>query len=261
MCGFLIGVKPSAFNILAKWSRMSSSAVPLPWRGSRCGFGQNFAAVRRKKLAYAHSSTPIGFAAMPHRRSMSRFWIRHSRRGNAETGRGACRPSRGLRDQTGRATDASGVTNAAGRLVFEVSGSSCEGYTMSQRLVVRLDGPDEADRLLDFRVSTFEAGDGAFYRFVSRTFVNDRMMEDVRGAGGAGRRGYRDPSGDPGKEDHPAGNGARSPASICLHCCRRPEPIAGSCRQPSMKAPARARRRIRRRPLSAMRSAMQLTIR
>ncbi len=79
------------------------------------------------------------------------------------------------------ATEASGITNAAGRLVFEVSGNPCEGYTMSQRLVVRLDGPDEADRLLDFRVSTYEAGDGEFYRFVSRTYVNERVIEDVKG--------------------------------------------------------------------------------
>lgn len=75
----------------------------------------------------------------------------------------------------------SGVTRAEGRMVFEVTGSNCDGYTMSQRLVVRLGGSEGSDRLLDFRVSTYESGDGELYRFISRTYVNDRIVEDVKG--------------------------------------------------------------------------------
>ena len=63
---------------------------------------------------------------------------------------------------------ASGVTAASGRMVFEISGSACEGYTMTQRLVVRLGGGESGDRTLDFRVSTFEAGDGKLYRIVTK---------------------------------------------------------------------------------------------
>ncbi|HEX2257831.1 MAG TPA: cell envelope integrity EipB family protein [Afifellaceae bacterium] len=75
----------------------------------------------------------------------------------------------------------SGVTNASGRMVFEVAGSACEGYTMTQRMVVRLGDTEGDDRLLDFRVSTFESGDGALYRFSSRTYINDRVVEEVTG--------------------------------------------------------------------------------
>lgn len=75
----------------------------------------------------------------------------------------------------------SGVTNASGRMVFEVAGSACEGYTMSQRMVVRLGDTEGDDRLLDFRVSTFESGDGQLYRFTSRTYINDRVVEEVTG--------------------------------------------------------------------------------
>jgi hypothetical protein len=78
-------------------------------------------------------------------------------------------------------TAGSGVTNAEGRMVFEVSGSVCDGYTMSQRLVVRLASAEGDDRILDFRVSTFEAGNGELYRFVSRTYVNDQVVENVEG--------------------------------------------------------------------------------
>lgn len=78
------------------------------------------------------------------------------------------------------ASPASGVLSAAGRMVFEITGNACEGYTMSQRLVVRLGG-ESGDRVLDFRVSTFEAGDGARYRFDSRTYLNDQVIEEVQG--------------------------------------------------------------------------------
>jgi EipB-like len=77
--------------------------------------------------------------------------------------------------------ESSGITNASGRMVFEVAGSACEGYTMTQRMVVRLGDTEGDDRLLDFRVSTFEAGDGTLYRFASRTYINDRVVEEVTG--------------------------------------------------------------------------------
>lgn len=75
----------------------------------------------------------------------------------------------------------SGITSADGRMVFEVDGSACEGYTMTQRMVVRLGNAEGADRLLDFRVSTFESGDGETYRFTSRTAINDQVVEEVKG--------------------------------------------------------------------------------
>lgn len=85
----------------------------------------------------------------------------------------------------------SGVTNANGRMVFEVAGSACEGYTMSQRMVVSLADAEGADRLLDFRVSTFESGDGALYRFASRTYINDRVVEEVTGLAERTERGIQ----------------------------------------------------------------------
>ncbi len=83
----------------------------------------------------------------------------------------------------------SGITGADGRMVFEVAGNSCDGYTMSQRLVVRLSGDEGEDRILDFRVSTFEAGDGGLYRFVSKTMMNDRVVEEIQGSARRSGRG------------------------------------------------------------------------
>jgi hypothetical protein len=75
----------------------------------------------------------------------------------------------------------SGVTAADGRMVFEIAGNACEGYTMSQRLVVRIAHSENGEQLLDFRVSTFESGDGALYRFASRTYLDDQIVEEATG--------------------------------------------------------------------------------
>lgn len=83
----------------------------------------------------------------------------------------------------------SGITGANGRMVFEVVGNACDGYIMSQRLVVRLSVDEGEDRILDFRVSTFEAGDGGLYRFLSKTMMNDRVVEEVQGTARRDGRG------------------------------------------------------------------------
>ncbi len=83
----------------------------------------------------------------------------------------------------------SGITGADGRMVFEVTGNACDGYIMSQRLVVRLSADQGEDRILDFRVSTFEAGDGGLYRFLSKTMMNDRVVDEVQGTARRGGRG------------------------------------------------------------------------
>ncbi|MDQ0327261.1 hypothetical protein J2R99_003130 [Rhodopseudomonas julia] len=91
-------------------------------------------------------------------------------------------PHRAVYDITlAKSTDASGITDARGRMVFEVSGNACEGYTMTQRLVVNLIGGEAGDRLLDFRVSTFEDGQGGLFRFSSDTYLNDQVVEQVEG--------------------------------------------------------------------------------
>ena len=97
-------------------------------------------------------------------------------------------------------TPASGVTGASGRMVFEITGNACEGFTMSQRLVVRLGGGESGDRTLDFRVSTFEAGDGGLYRFATKTYLNDRIIEDVAGVAERTPRGIEVKIQNPGEK-------------------------------------------------------------
>ncbi len=80
-----------------------------------------------------------------------------------------------------RAETGSGVTTANGRMVFEVTGSACDGYRMRQRMVVDIGDEEGNLGLLDFRISTFESAAGDLYNFDSRTTLNADVVESVAG--------------------------------------------------------------------------------
>lgn len=80
-----------------------------------------------------------------------------------------------------RSDDGSGVSTATGRMVFEITGSSCEGYRMRQRMVVNIGDAEGNLGRLDFRITTFESAGGDLYSFDSRTTVNKEVVEAVEG--------------------------------------------------------------------------------
>lgn len=65
-----------------------------------------------------------------------------------------------------------GIENARGRIVFEFTGSACEGYTQNFRQVTQLTGGDIGTRISDMRSSTFEEGDGSMLRFNTESRVS-----------------------------------------------------------------------------------------
>jgi hypothetical protein len=91
-------------------------------------------------------------------------------------------PHRAIYDITlAHTEDGSGVSSAAGRMVFEITGSACDGYTMRQRMVVNIGDEEGNLGRLDFRIATFESGDGDVYSFDSQTTVNQEIVEAVEG--------------------------------------------------------------------------------
>lgn len=82
----------------------------------------------------------------------------------------------------------SGVTSVSGRLVFEVLGSACEGYTVNMRFVSQIDS-EESSTTSDLQSATFEEGDGSAYRFVSRSFFNESLSETTDGMATRGESG------------------------------------------------------------------------
>jgi len=81
----------------------------------------------------------------------------------------------------GRRNDRSDVMEASGRLVYEFSGSPCDGWSSRFRLVTRLVNTDGTARVSDMRTTSFEDGDGRSLDFVNQNLVDGRTIEDVKG--------------------------------------------------------------------------------
>ncbi|HET9902747.1 MAG TPA: cell envelope integrity EipB family protein [Xanthobacteraceae bacterium] len=68
-----------------------------------------------------------------------------------------------------------------GRILYDFSGSACEGYTLQFRQVTQLDSGEGKYALSDLRTENWEAGDGASFRFSSRNFLNNDATEASEG--------------------------------------------------------------------------------
>ncbi len=112
----------------------------------------------------------------------------HARAQSAPSLKDIISPHRAVYDiSLSRADQGSGVSSASGRMVFEVTGGSCDGYTMRQRMVVNIGDEEGNLGKLDFQISTFESGSGDLYSFDARTTMNGQVVEAVEGE--ARRRG------------------------------------------------------------------------
>lgn len=65
------------------------------------------------------------------------------------------------------------VNNASGRILYNFTGSACEGYTSDFRQVSELNSGEDKNTLSDLRSTSWEAGDGKSYRFKIDTRMND----------------------------------------------------------------------------------------
>lgn len=80
-----------------------------------------------------------------------------------------------------RRADRAEVTDVAGRLVYEFSGSVCDGFTSRFRLVTRLTDTDGRARTSDMRTTSFEDARARSFDFVNRNLVDGRTVEDTKG--------------------------------------------------------------------------------
>jgi len=72
-------------------------------------------------------------------------------------------------------------TQARGRIAFDFTGSSCDGYVQNFRQITELQPSEGQARMTDMRSATFEGGDGKDYRFKVTTSVGPGRSEDVDG--------------------------------------------------------------------------------
>jgi hypothetical protein len=70
---------------------------------------------------------------------------------------------------------------AHGRVAFDFSGSSCEGYVQNFRQVTEMQPAEGTSRLSDMTSATFETGDGQSFRFKIETKVDRAVAETIDG--------------------------------------------------------------------------------
>lgn len=100
---------------------------------------------------------------------------------HAEEGRIALQPHRAVYDLTlSRADEGANIDALSGRMVYEFTGSPCDGYTTTFRFVTRIQNGDN-ERVTDLQTTNFESADGKSFRFTNKTLVNGSMTEEVSG--------------------------------------------------------------------------------
>ena len=75
----------------------------------------------------------------------------------------------------------SSVTQVSGRMVYELTGSACEGYTQNMRFVTRMESQNGSSTLTDLRSSSWEEGKGQRFRFSSTQLRDEKATEVTAG--------------------------------------------------------------------------------
>lgn len=80
-----------------------------------------------------------------------------------------------------RAAPGSGVSDVNGRIVYEITGSACEGYTQNMRFVSLTSNQEGTQQQTDLRTSSWEAVPSRKLRFSTSNYQNEVLSEQSRG--------------------------------------------------------------------------------
>jgi hypothetical protein len=75
-----------------------------------------------------------------------------------------------------------------GRIVYDFSGSACDGYALKFRQVTELDSGEGKVALSDLRTNTWEEGQAKSFRFKSENFMDEKQVTAVDGRAERGRK-------------------------------------------------------------------------
>ena len=81
----------------------------------------------------------------------------------------------------GKVEERSGIRQASGRMVIEISGSRCDGWAVNVRFANAFTVQKGRSRVLDNVDSYFEAGDGSLLQFSSRQYLNGELQNETKG--------------------------------------------------------------------------------
>ncbi len=97
------------------------------------------------------------------------------------------RPHRAVYDITfDHATPGSGVADMTGRMVYEMTGTSCGEYAQNMRFVTRMTNQEGVAQVNDLRTSSFEDLATHRLRFSSSQYENQKLAEASQGSAGPG---------------------------------------------------------------------------
>lgn len=86
-------------------------------------------------------------------------------------------PHRAVYDLTlSKASSGSGMSEMNGRLVYEITGAACEGYTQNMRFVTRASSSDGSEQINDIRTSSFEEATGERLDFSSTHHIDSQIQ-------------------------------------------------------------------------------------
>lgn len=80
-----------------------------------------------------------------------------------------------------RTTGKRAVAVVRGRILYDFSGTPCEGYSLQFRQVSEIDSGEGRLALSDLQATTWEDGEGKAFRFNSQNKVNERVVDSVDG--------------------------------------------------------------------------------
>jgi hypothetical protein len=73
------------------------------------------------------------------------------------------------------------TVSARGRILYDFTGSACEGYKLEFRQVSDLDNGEGKQTLSDLRSTTWEDAEAKNYTFKSQNYLNTRLVDTVDG--------------------------------------------------------------------------------
>lgn len=78
------------------------------------------------------------------------------------------------------ASERSGIVGMTGRIVYEMTGSKCEGFAVRFRFLTKVETARKTFTN-DQRTTSFESGDGKTFRFVTQAYLNGQLEQELRG--------------------------------------------------------------------------------
>lgn len=79
-----------------------------------------------------------------------------------------------------RSLEGSNVSGADGRMVLELTGSACEGWSTSFRRVMELRPTEGETQLFDNQTASWESGDGLSLQLNDKQFINNRLETETK---------------------------------------------------------------------------------